>query len=1019
MKALGLVFGHTTYAVAAVLAAFMGGLAIGSAYLGRWGARHARPIALYGWIELCVGVSAILSLPGLSVARGLYFSAYHFVAGSTAAQIILRLLISAVVLLVPTFLMGGTLPILTKGLSRYSSELAIRFGRLYWVNTLGAAAGALAAGFLLLPQIGLKRTVLFAGILNFVAGGLALVIAREATEQENHEPEANHSAESSGITIPHFLVFSFAVVGATAMMYEVAWTRLLATTLSSSTYAFTVMLATFLVGIGLGSLLFERWAVHGRPVNLTVFIYTQTATGFSALLFVVVLHQSPALLWNYVATAHRTYFVLLLAQFSICAMAMFPAAICFGFNFPAVTSLIAAKGATEAWRCEAVGKAYAANTMGAIVGALAAGFWLVPRFGSFRLAEMTAGANFGLAVFLLAREAPRRTFMLAANAALAATVAIAGGFGVFYNPFLANFSVVSSYNDYLNRLKLQEAADAADLLFARDGLNASISVASRGHYLAIRTNGKVDALTSDKVTQLMLGHLGAIFHSAPHKVLVIGFGSGMTISALERYPDVQRIDCVEIEPAVLQAAPYLEPLNRGALRDPRLHVTIDDARDFLFTTPEVYDLIISEPSNPWIAGVASLFTDEFYQQARAHLAPGGFLVQWVQAYSIFPRDLKMVLATVANQFPQVSVWKGQEVDLVLLAQSEPAPLSLDRLKRLWSIPQLQEDYQELSLTEPESLIAYHILDDWDLRKLIATAPINTDDLTLLEYHAPQAIFAENAGTRNMDLLINASSNLLPTSVLLPDVRAALWRAAETLDHRGEIGREASFIQMLADYGSSAETEAFLANWLLRSGNVGVAQAGFDNALRLDPSSKDALLGLARTALARKDYASAESYLGRILARDPKFVPALETYATLELSRNNLIQAATWQTKLVAADSHTPLEAFGQLIDLLVNSGQISSAEDWCAELLKRDPYNGEAHRALGVIRERQHRWEEARFHLEFVERYYPVWDPRIYAVLANVYLNLDRPEDAKSVLKKAQRIFPGDATLQRAVAATD
>jgi tetratricopeptide (TPR) repeat protein len=377
------------------------------------------------------------------------------------------------------------------------------------------------------------------------------------------------------------------------------------------------------------------------------------------------------------------------------------------------------------------------------------------------------------------------------------------------------------------------------------------------------------------------------------------------------------------------------------------------------------------------------------------------------------------LATVANQFPQVSVWKGQEVDLVLLAQSEPAPLSLDRLKRLWSIPQLQEDYQELSLTEPESLIAYHILDDWDLRKLIATAPINTDDLTLLEYHAPQAIFAENAGTRNMDLLINASSNLLPTSVLLPDVRAALWRAAETLDHRGEIGREASFIQMLADYGSSAETEAFLANWLLRSGNVGVAQAGFDNALRLDPSSKDALLGLARTALARKDYASAESYLGRILARDPKFVPALETYATLELSRNNLIQAATWQTKLVAADSHTPLEAFGQLIDLLVNSGQISSAEDWCAELLKRDPYNGEAHRALGVIRERQHRWEEARFHLEFVERYYPVWDPRIYAVLANVYLNLDRPEDAKSVLKKAQRIFPGDATLQRAVAATD
>jgi tetratricopeptide (TPR) repeat protein len=473
---------------------------------------------------------------------------------------------------------------------------------------------------------------------------------------------------------------------------------------------------------------------------------------------------------------------------------------------------------------------------------------------------------------------------------------------------------------------------------------------------------------------------------------------------------------VEIEPAVVHAAPYLTELNRGGLRDNRVHIIIDDARHYLLSTQDTYDLIVSEPSNPWVAGVASLFTDEFYSSIRGHLRVGGMLVQWVQAYSIFPEDLKMVLATVANRFPEVSVWRGQWVDLILLAQSEPAVLSLDRIKHFWATPQLQDDYQELSLSKPESIIGYYLLGDWDLRRLVNGAFINTDDLTRLEYRSPRAIFDEKAGPQNIDMLYHASSSLLPASLFLPDARTALCRAAETLETRGEIERERRFLQALEAYRPSAETE-LRGKWFLESGHLDHAREAFENVLRLEPTSQDALLGLARVALLQREYGAAESYLDKLLERSPQFGPALELYATLAIGHNDWARAADWELKVVNEESRSSTEELGKLAELLVNSGQTTSAEFWCDELLKRDPYNAAGHRALGIIRERQRRWEEARSELEFVERYYPVWDSRIYALLAKAYRNLDRSEDADAVLKKGQRLFPGDASLQNAIAA--
>ena len=1006
-KSLGLVFGHTVYAIATVLAAFMAGLAAGSIYFGESAGRRIQPVTLYAWIEMFTAATGAFSLLGLHAVRILYMETYHVVSGSMLVLGALRFAGSAFVLALPTFLMGGTLPILTMGLARNSSEIGSRLSRLYWVNTAGAVIGALAAGFLVLPTIGLRLTVGSAVICNVLAGCLAFASAPSSSEPVS-EPKVD--ARWTAGKMPAFLLVTFALVGATSMAYEISWTRLLSTTLGSSTYAFTIMLATFLSGIALGSWLFERWATRGGSVSLETFASTQISTGLAAMIFLLLFSRLPVLAWWMVTATHQRFAGLILTQFAVCALAMLPAAVAFGFNFPAVTSLIAGGQKGGSSRSASVGRACAANTLGAIFGSVACGFWLVPWLGSFRVVAMTAAANLFLAVILFAREKPRRTIALIVSAALAVIVAVCGGVGLFYDPALANFSVVNHPETYPPHVNAEELARASDLLYAEDGLNASIAVTRSENSLVLKTNGKSDASTGDLLSQLMLGHLGMLFGRAPRKVLIIGFGSGMTVSAVARYSDVQHIDCVEIEPAVIHAAPYLAPLNRGVLADPRLHIILDDARNFLFNTQGQYDLIISEPSNPWIAGVATLFTDEFYREARSRLAPGGILVQWVQGYSIFPQDLKMILGTLAQHFPQVSVWRGSQSDFLLLAQAEPGMLSLDRLRQLWSVPSLREDYAALGLSAPEGLVAYHLLDDSDLRKLVSSAPLNSDDLTRLEYRAPLAIFASDATAVNARMFSRQRSTLLPVSISIADQREALIAGAETSMFLQSPERAGLYISALAKDSPTVETELLRADWLMAGKNLADARDAFANARRLDPSSVPAEMGLATVALRMQDYATSERILREVLDHQPGYPPALESYALLEASRGNLKEALQWQTKKVLAAPPAPFDDLLLLADLLVRNGDTRAAEPVYAELLNRDPYNGQARLGLGELYRTENRWEEARVQFEVLVRYFPVASPDEYISLADIYRRMGRLQDAAYILRKGQRVFPDDAS---------
>ena len=1017
-KALGLVFGHTVYAIATVLAVFMAGLAAGSAYLGRWNQSHAEPLKLYAWIELGVAATGALSLLGLEGVRSLYFAAYPAIHEIKPLLLALRFVGAGLVLFLPTFLMGGTLPILVRGVTAKSKELGSRVSRLYWVNTLGAVAGTMFAGFLLLPALGLRLTIACAVGLNVLAGLVVLQILRGASSEGGESSEAEPALSSEPTEdLPQagrlFLLIVFGFVGGTAIAYEISWTRLLATILGSSTYAFTLMLATFLGGIVLGSFFFERWAARGREVSFATISRTQTWTGLAALLFLAFFQQLPTIVPPILRATHGTFGGLVLAQFVTSALAMLPAAIVFGFNFPAVVVLLSAN-ARKAEQSATVGVAYAANTIGAIAGAVFTGFWLVPALGSFRVVALTAGINLVLAIALELRSAQRQATGLAVNAALVLLVAIGGFSSLFYNRALASYSTVLYWNLRHTPLTLAENASKFAIPFSADGLNASIAVIQAESYLGLTSNGKVDASNRDAPTQLLAAHLGAVFGPAPRRVLMIGFGSGMTAAALAKYPDVERIDCVEIEPAVLEAARYLETLNHGVLRDPKLHMHVDDARNFLLTSRDKFDLIISEPSNPWIAGVATLFTDEYYAAVREHLAPDGNFVQWVQGYSLDPADLRMVLASVSRHFPETTLWHVHVVDFMVLARMDTRPMNFERMRQLWQNPAVREDFAPLELRRPEGILAYYSLDDQAVRKLGAGSVLNTDDRTLLEYHAPRSLLDTSLSDKNVRMLQQGRTRLLPANLDAAESRRVLLGMAETHFALGDNLIMPSLLTALQNEAPNADLEILRGQVALEQNQLDAARGYFERAATLDANSLEAKHWLAVAAHRQNDRQTSEKMIAEILKRDPGFQPALTDRVRFATDFQDWPAASMAQEALLNATNQPAAIEYCRLGEFLLATQKPAEAEKAFLRGNLVDPYNYPCNRDLAELYRQTGHGDRARKYLEIVEKFFPDMDPALYVSLASVDESLGDHRAARTALQKGARIFPKNESLRKA-----
>jgi len=677
-------FGSTIQSITTVVAAYMGGLGLGAWLLGRKADRHARPAALYGWLEIVIGVFGLASPLVLSLAHRVYIGAAGTLSPGGGASIALRFGLAALVLLVPTTLMGGTLPALTKGFMGVERDrLQTSLGRLYALNTLGAVVGTALAGFFLIERVGIRPSLYATAAVNLTLGAVALALARPLEPSPAApSPTARPSDRIRRVALALLAVTAFA-----SLLDEIAWTRVLVMVVGGSTYAFTLVLLVFLLGIGLGSAIVARRS-PARPPPVADAALAQGITGAGAALLLGFFSVLP--LYVIRVFGHPGFGAterLALLGVAVGAVVLIPA-VGMGLSFPLLADLAAPR---DVARGADVGVAYALNTLGSIAGAVLTGFVLVVTFGTETTLRLGLVIN-GLAALVLAALAARGVAEASAeHRALRLRVLAAGGLGSIalgaafgaagWSSRLIDLGPTIYARDPMSPAALQAflAHRGARQLAFHEGRNATVSVWEGLSGRTLRVNGKVDASDQgDMDTQIMLGLAPAAARPEATSALVIGFGSGVTTRVLADVPGMRRVRVVEIEPAVLSVSGLFAAVNDSILSRPTVSAVVDDARSALQLRRDVFDIIVSEPSNPWVAGVATLYTPEFFRIARSRLAAGGVFGQWVQLYQLPLPVVAGIVRNVRAVFPHVEMWFSSGLDLMILASDRPL-----RYDRAW------------------------------------------------------------------------------------------------------------------------------------------------------------------------------------------------------------------------------------------------------------------------------------------------------------------------------------------------
>jgi spermidine synthase len=1062
VRLTGLVFGNTSLAISTVLGAFMAGLALGSWKLGQKADRAPNPLRVYGLLELGIGVSAAL-VPLAFRALDSFYSAVAPSLSSTPGAIgFVRFGTSFVILLAPTFFMGGTLPVLSRFFTENLRDVERKVGTLYALNTFGAAAGTLLAALVLIPVLGNRATTLLIASMNLGIGLLALHLSRRAEPGSEFERSVDESRPPDP-TADRLILLTLAVSGFVSMLYEVSWTRALSAIIGSSTYAFSIMLVTFLVGIALGSSLISRW----KPAaSLRALGILQMGIAIGGLVFLVGYLFAPYVVIALIRAFFYSFPAVLTIQFVVSSLLMILATLCMGATFPLASQLYSSKVSVLGRN---VGNIYSVNTVGAIAGSLLAGFVLIPVIGTERTILVGVFFNSAMALLLLTgalrpashgapsnngptlsqrgegpvpvnpspsgrgwREAPgegrrapvsppgaRPIRAAAVILLLIATFSMRGGF--FWTPDSLDRGILIYSHQFESRpeLTINEHYEDTDVVYYKEGNNASISVRKGENYLGLRTNGKVDASNrGDMMTQLAIGFLPALHHPSPKSTLVIGYGSGVTVGAIAAFKEVEHIDCVEIEPAVIGAAAWFTDVNRRSYENPKVNLIFDDARNYMNTTRKQYDVIISEPSNPWIAGVASLFTAEFYDRAAEVLKDDGVFAQWVQLYELDPENLRMVLKEFQRKFPEVSLWVTDS-DLLMVGTRHPQQLDADRLARLAeSDPSIARDLQEfLHLSHAEGFPAYYVMSSKAVREFASTARRNTDDHPLLEFHAPRQLFTDTKDL-NVELLYQGKDGLLPPGAQGNFERVYAGMIEPLLFmNRSNLANQA--MAVLAQVGQ--ENKSFLpmsiARLNLNSGNLKRAEDSLHQAdTQIPPESpltgeKEMLWGALNDATG--DAAEATRHYELSAHAQPPWPVSLRRLADIHAADQKWGDAAVWMERYTATNPIGAARYWAAIGSFYIADKQPDPGVKALQTALELDPYIYSARYQMARLFEQGNDAENAIKQYEFLVKYAFDRDPDVYVKLATLYKNAGRLRDAQRVLAKGTRILPTNPGIYR------
>ncbi|MFT5444660.1 MAG: spermidine synthase, partial [Myxococcota bacterium] len=796
MRALGLFFGSDLYGVTIILSTFMGGLALGSLFGGRLAQRAARPLLWYAMAELSIGLFAIgfsSLIAGLDpVLRSFYPDAE---GGSTFVYHSIRVVLSAGTLLIPTAMMGATLPLIMRHFVREDAALGRQAAYFYAINTLGALAGTLAAGFVLLPYLGMVGATWLTAAINVFIGVCCLPIGLRsnipvpepgAVASGNEQTNEEASQQTSGSTtlnadtresrLANAALIAFGLSGFASFALEVVWTRVLLISVSATVYSFASMLACFLFGIFFGSSWISSFVDrHRDPIRL--FGFLELGIGLCVGVLCLCMNIVPGLFAQLLGLASGLMpgdkgsaltLATLMTSFLFLVLPTTLLGATFSVALKTYTTNVAEIGSRT-------GNLYFANTFGAIIGSLSAGLIMIPTIGVKASLGVIAllFTTIGLGL-LSARDG--FSFQLLRTPSVAVT-ALGALLAVSISMALP-YRVVLNFN--------QRAAEGAELLYHAEGIQNTIDVVRSGEDVtSLIIGGNVEA--DDGYTQLrhfiLKGHLPLLMLDEPKSVLVVGLGMGITLSSTARHDELERIDVIELSPEILEAQSVLREINNDVTNHPNVNVRIDDGRSYVRMSQRKYDMITADPIHPKISRVGYLYTKEYYESIRALLNPGGVVCQWMPIYQMSPTRLRSAMKTFAEVFPNATFWYVKNHGLFIAKVDSPV-MDYESIARRFAEPTTKEDLARIDINTPEDILSLLLMGPDDIQAYLnveSDIPINTDDYPYLEYFVPGDLF--HRPVENVREIVEHLAD--PTDFLINQPPESVARVRALIEGRAE------------------------------------------------------------------------------------------------------------------------------------------------------------------------------------------------------------------------------------------
>ena len=840
---LKLFLGHAAYAQTLVLAIFMGGMALGAWLASRVSARLTNLLLAYAVVEAAIGVASLLFHQTFVAATVFAFDRVIPQIGGGMGVELFKWGLASILILPQSILLGATFPLMAAGLVRLRPERSgYVLSMLYFTNSLGAAAGVLASGFYFIPAVGLPGTLAAAAVVNLAVAAAVALLPTLAPAAVPVPPPPVNAPRAAGAS--RLLLAVAAITGLSSFMYEVGWIRMLSLVLGSSTHAFELMLAAFILGLAFGGLWVRR-RIDATASSEGLLGIVQLAMGVAAVATLPVYawtFEAMEFSMNSLARTDGGYLVFNVVSQGLALAVMFPAAFCAGMTLPLITASMLRRGAGE----RAIGQVYGANTAGAIAGVALAVHVGFPYFGLKGLIVAAAAIDVALGLVLLIRGASgsRRAFAWSAAAASASIVLVTG---------LALQFDAARLASGVFRTGILQPAGKYEVQAHIDGKTASVSVVRSGDVLGVRTNGKSDGAVRvegaephhDEIMMTLLGALPQILAPRARQVANIGFGTGMSTHVMLASEALDVVDTVEIEPAMVRAAAHFRPLNARALDDPRSRVHYEDAKTYFASRQARYDVILSEPSNPWVSGVAGLFSTEFYRDVRRYLRDEGLLFQWVHTYEMTPALLATILLAVDENFSDYELWVPNEGDLIIVAAKNGRVPRPDG--RALENPRLRAELARFTIRSMDDLLLHRLAGKATLAPYFAAfgAEPNSDFFPILDVQAPRARFV-GAYASELLLLLQTGLPLLElfdARARLPDP-AALSASTRPWLTRATHARQAG---VLANFFRSGDEKALAPLNAALMSDVIVVRAALVECRLSAPSRAliDALSSVAR------------------------------------------------------------------------------------------------------------------------------------------------------------------------------